>query len=132
MDKDEDIPVFIKEKSMLNEAFAEKVIRFQLPKGVMPKDWKPKKVKILAKGERLAKYFGEDKCGERNVQVSLKLFDCGHFYLKQTLPGSGISPYWTIFEGAWENTEKGLKLTYLIRYTWQDTARQPKLDLNIE
>lgn len=130
--EDSDIPTFIKEKSMLNEAFAEKVVRFRLPNNVFPDPWQPKKVKILARGERVAKYFGEQETSERNVQVSLKLFDCGHFYLKQTLPGSGISPHWTIAEGTWENTEKGLKLTYLIRYTWQDTARQPKLDLNIE
>jgi hypothetical protein len=115
----------------LNEAFAEKVIRFTPPKGVLPKGWKPKKVKILAKGERLAKYFGDDKVGERNVEVSLKLFDCNHFYMKQTLPGSGISPHWTIFEGSWEHTEKGLKLDYLIRYSWQE-SRKPEFDLTIE
>lgn len=131
MNEDSDIPVFIKEKSMLNEAFAEKVIRFQLPKGVMPKKWEPKKVKILAKGDRLAKYFGEDQCGEREVQISLKLFECGHFYLKLTLPGSGISPHWTIFEGTWEHTERGLKLVILIRYSWQ-ICRKPEMDLNIE
>jgi len=131
MDKDSDIPVFIKEKSMLNEAFAEKVIRFTLPRGVMPKNWKPKKVKILAKGDRLAKYFGEDKVGERNVEVSLKLFDCNHFYMKQTLPGSGISPHWTIFEGTWEQTARGLKLEYLIRYSWQE-SRKPEFDLTVE
>lgn len=132
MDRDSDIPVFIKEKSMLNEAFAEKVIRFNMPRGVMPHKWKPKKVKILAKGERLAKYFGDDKVGERNVEVSLKLFDCNHFYMKQTLPGSGISPHWTIFEGTWEYTERGsLKLDYLIRYSWQE-SRKPEFDLTIE
>lgn len=131
MDRDSDIPVFIKEKSMLNEAFAEKVIRFTLPKGVMPAKWKPKKVKILAKGERLAKYFGDDKVGERNVEISLKLFDCNHFYMKQTLPGSGISPHWTIFEGTWEHTERGLKMDYLIRYSWQE-SRKPEFDLTIE
>jgi hypothetical protein len=131
MDKDSDIPVFLKEKSMLNEAFAEKVVRFTLPRGVMPAKWKPKKVKILAKGDKLAKYFGEDKCGERNVEISLKLFDCQHFYMKQTLPGSGISPHWTIFEGAWEQTERGLKLDYLIRYSWQE-SRRPEFDLTVE
>jgi len=120
-----------KEKSTLNEAFAEKVIRFTLPKGVMPPKWKPKKVKILAKGDRVAKYFGEDKCGERNVEVSLKLFECNHFYMKQTLPGSGISPHWTIFEGAWEHTERGLKLEYMIRYSWQE-SRKPEFDLTLE
>jgi hypothetical protein len=131
MNEDKDIPVFIKEKSMLNEAFAEKVIRFQLPKDIMPPKWQPKKVKILAKGERLAKYFGEDKVGERNVEVSLKLFECGHFYMKQTLPGSGISPHWTIFEGTWEHTERGLKIEFLIRYSWQ-VSRKPEFDLSIE
>jgi len=131
LDTDKDIPVFIKEKSMLNEAFAEKVVRFNLPKGIFPKNWQPKKVKILAKGPKVAKYFGEDQCGERQVQISLKLFECGHFYLKQTLPGSGISPHWTIFEGTWVHTDRGLKIEYLIRYSWQ-VSRKPEFDLNIE
>lgn len=131
LDTDKDIPVFIKEKSMLNEAFAEKVVRYNLPRGVFPKNWQPKKVKILAKGPKVAKYFGEDQCGERQVQISLKLFECGHFYLKQTLPGSGISPHWTIFEGTWVHTDRGLKMEYLIRYSWQ-VSRKPEFDLNIE
>lgn len=129
--KDEDIDEFIKAPSMLNEAFAEKVIRFKLPDGLMPKPWQPKKVKILAKGERISKYFGEDQVGTRQVEVSLKLFDCGHFYMKQTLPGSGISPHWVIFEGAWQHTARGLQLDYLIRYSWQ-VSRKPEIDFSIE
>lgn len=129
--KDADIDEFMKAPSMLNEAFAEKVIRFRLPDGLMPKPWQPKKVKILAKGNRISKYFGEDTVGTRQVEVSLKLFDCGHFYMKQTLPGSGISPHWVILEGAWKNTDRGLHLDYFIRYSWQ-ISRKPEIDFSIE
>mmetsp|Transcript_105938 Transcript_105938/g.187574 ORF Transcript_105938/g.187574 Transcript_105938/m.187574 type:complete len:395 (+) Transcript_105938:49-1233(+) len=129
--KDSDIEEFMNAPSMLREAFAEKVIRFKLPDGLMPTPWQPKKVKILAKGERLSKYFGEDQVSTRQVEVSLKLFDCGHFYMKQTLPGSGISPHWVIFEGAWKHTDKGLHLQYLIRYSWQ-VSRKPEIDFSIE
>lgn len=49
----------------------------------------------------------EDTCSTRTVECSLKLFDCNHFYLKQTLPGSGASPHWTIYEGRWRGCVRG-------------------------
>jgi len=127
----EDIKEFLAAPSMMQEAFAEKLIRFKHPGGLMPKKWMPKKVKILAKGNLMAKYFGEDDVGTRNVETSLKLYECGHFYLKQTLPGSGPTPYWTIFEGAWKQTENGLRLQYKIRYSWQTSIKGDK-DVSIE
>jgi len=107
------------------------VIKFNIPNKLMPKKWQPKKVKILAKGNRVSKFFGEDQISTRQVEVSLKLFDCGHFYMKQTLPGSGASPYWVIFEGRWSETDRGLRLEYLLRYSWQ-ASRKPEMEFAIE
>eukprot|EP00435_Cladocopium_sp_Y103_P049878 s354_g15.t1 len=81
--------------------------------------FQPKKTKVLVKGKPCGKFFGECEVSTRTVEFSIKLFDCGHFYMKQTLPGSGASPYWVIFEGTWQTTEKGLAFEYLFRYSWQ-------------
>eukprot|EP00927_Polykrikos_kofoidii_P070670 TRINITY_DN67082_c0_g1_i1.p1 TRINITY_DN67082_c0_g1~~TRINITY_DN67082_c0_g1_i1.p1 ORF type:complete len:393 (+),score=67.28 TRINITY_DN67082_c0_g1_i1:72-1181(+) len=121
--EDKDIPVFVAAKSQINEAFAEKVIKFTVPRGLMPKNWKPKQVKILARGNRISKYFGEDTVGSRQVEVSIKLFDCGHFYVKQSLPGSGAAPYQVIFEGRWQHTAKGFDMDYHLRYTGQASKK---------
>jgi len=129
--EDSDIGVFMAAKSKMNEAFAEKVIKINVPRGMVPTMWVPKKVKILAKGNKTAKYFGEDEVGTRQVEVSLKFFDCGHFYLKQTLPGSGPSPYQIIHEGTWQETNRGFKLKFLLRYTGQ-TSKKSDLDLAIQ
>lgn len=129
--KEEDIGEFMKAPSMMNEFFAEKVFQFRTPDRFVPRIFEPKKMKILAKGRRLCKFFGEDAVSTRNVEISLKLFDCGHFYMKQTLPGSGASPYWVIYEGTWERTDKGFLLDYLLRYSWQKN-QTPKLEFSIE
>ncbi|CAE8715782.1 unnamed protein product, partial [Polarella glacialis] len=115
--EDSDIPKFVAIKCKTR--FEEKVIKFRLPERAVPANFTPKKTKVLCKGTRIAKYFGECEVSTRSVEFSIKLFDCGHFYLKQTLPGSGASPYWVIFEGRYERTEKGLALEYLFRYSWQ-------------
>lgn len=131
MEKDEDIPEFFNAPTMMQDWIAEKLIKLRIPHGVMPKDFQPKKVKILATGPRVAKFFGEDMCSTREVQLSLKLFDCGHFYMKQTLPGSGSSPHWTIFEGKWESTNSGVKLVYLLRYSWT-LSQKPFVEFALE
>lgn len=129
--EDKDIPEFYNAPTMMQEWIAEKVIKVKIPDGIMPKSFVPKKCKILATGEKVAKFFGEDNVSTRTVEASLKIFDCGHFYLKQTLPGSGASPHWTIFEGRWRATERGLKLEYLLRYSWQ-LSRKPYMEFAIE
>lgn len=129
--EDADITEFFNAPNMMQEWIAEKLIRVRIPDGLIPKDFQPKKVKILATGKKLAKFFGEDTCSTRTVECSLKLFDCNHFYLKQTLPGSGASPHWTIYEGRWQATERGLRLDYLLRYSWQ-VARKPPMDFSVE
>jgi len=129
--KDEDIPEFYNAPTMMQEWIAEKVIKVRIPDGLMPKGFQPKKSKILVKGEKIAKFFGEDNVSTRTVENNLKLFDCGHFYMKQTLPGTGASPHWTIFEGTWTPTQRGLRLEYLLRYSWQ-LSRKPYMDFNIE
>lgn len=127
---DDDIPRFLGIKAKTR--FHESVIRFKLPERIVGEDFTPKKNKILAKGKRMAKFFGDCQVSTRQVEFTLKLFDCGHFYLKQTLPGSGASPYWVIFEGRWERTEKGLSLEYLLRYSWQITKGRPSTEFAIE
>lgn len=129
--EDKDIPEFFNAPTMMQEWIAEKVIKLQIPAGLMPENFVPKKSKILARGNKVAKFFGEDNVSTRTVEGHLKLFDCGHFYLKQTLPGSGASPHWTIFEGRWCSTERGLKLEYLLRYSWQ-LSRKPYIEFAVE
>jgi len=129
--EDQDIPEFYNAPTMMQEWIAEKLIKVNIPDGIIPKDFQPKKVKILATGQKLAKFFGEDNVSTRTVECSLKLFDCNHFYLKQTLPGSGASPHWTIFEGRWHATERGMRLEYLLRYSWQ-LSRKPVIEFAVE
>jgi len=86
---------------------------------------------ILTKGNRIAKYFGEDQVGTRQVETTLKLYDCGHFYMKQTLPGSGATPYQIIFEGRLQENDRGIHLEYLLRYTGQ-TSKRADLDLSVQ
>mmetsp|Transcript_91284 Transcript_91284/g.263409 ORF Transcript_91284/g.263409 Transcript_91284/m.263409 type:complete len:366 (+) Transcript_91284:90-1187(+) len=129
--EDADIPEFYNAPNMMQEWIAEKLIKVKIPDGIIPKDFQPKRVKILATGKKLAKFFGEDSCSTRTVESTLKIFDCNHFYLKQTLPGSGASPHWTIYEGRWHATERGLRLEYLIRYSWQ-LSRKPAIDFSVE
>eukprot|EP00931_Biecheleriopsis_adriatica_P058508 TRINITY_DN34859_c0_g1_i1.p1 TRINITY_DN34859_c0_g1~~TRINITY_DN34859_c0_g1_i1.p1 ORF type:complete len:357 (+),score=71.28 TRINITY_DN34859_c0_g1_i1:58-1071(+) len=117
INEDADIPKF--EAIKCKTRFEEKVIKFQLPDRAVPADFVPKKTKILAKGQLFAKFFGECEVSTRTVEFSLKLYDCGHFYMKQALPEAGASPYWVIFEGTWEQTDRGLALEYLFRYSWQ-------------
>lgn len=120
--RDEDIITFMKKKSQ--SRMDEKLIKCQLPERLVPARWQPKKENILITGKQLSKYFGDEPVSTRQVEFSLKLFDCGHFRLKQTLPGSGASPYWVIFEGRWTESPKGFKLEHLFRYPWQNSKRQ--------
>ena len=117
INEDSDIPKFVAIKTKTR--FEEKVIKFRLPERAVPPTFQPKKTKVLVKGKLCGKFFGECEVSTRSVEFSIKLYDCGHFYMKQTLPGSGASPYWVIFEGRWEATEKGLAFEYLFRYAWQ-------------
>lgn len=131
LNKDEDIKEFYAAPTVMQEWLAEKVIKVKIPRGIVPREFEPKKVKILATGARIAKFFGEDTVSTRQVECSLKLFDCGAFYMKQTLPGSGPSPHWTVFEGKWHQTPKGIRLEYCLRYSWQ-TSRKPDMEFSLE
>lgn len=114
---DEDIPKFLAIEPKTR--FEDKVLKFRVPERIVPSSFVPKKTKILPKGNLWAKFFGECQVSVRVVEFTLKLYDCGHFYMKQALPDSGASPYWVIFEGCWERTEKGIQLEHLFRYSWQ-------------
>mmetsp|Transcript_10195 Transcript_10195/g.21585 ORF Transcript_10195/g.21585 Transcript_10195/m.21585 type:complete len:323 (-) Transcript_10195:165-1133(-) len=125
--EDEDLTKWLKTESKTYE----KLIKAKVPPRLLPKDWQPKKMMILGKGNLIAKYFGDEEVSTRTVQFTLKILDCGHFRLKQTLPGSGASPYFVIFEGTWERTSKGYQLEFKIRYPFQK-ARKSEFDLAFE
>lgn len=125
-----DIPKFVAIKTKTR--FEEKVIKFRLPERAVPATFQPKKTKVLVKGKPCGKFFGECEVSTRTVEFSIKLFDCGHFYMKQTLPGSGASPYWVIFEGTWQTTERGLAFEYLFRYSWQVAKTRLMPDFALE
>lgn len=109
----------------------EKLIKLKIPKRIIPDAWQPKKDRILCKGEILAKYYGDEEVSTRQVQFTLKLHENGFFRLKQTLPGSGASPYWVIFEGKWSRTSRGFRLEFCVRYPYQK-AKKHEFDLAFE
>lgn len=109
----------------------EKLIKLKIPKRIIADDWAPKKDRILCKGQMLAKYYGDEEVSTRQVQFTLKLHDCGFFRLKQTLPGSGASPYWVIFEGKWARTSRGFRMEFCVRYPYQK-AKKHEFDLAFE
>jgi len=111
----------------------EKLIKVKVPDRLLPKKWQPKKMMILAKSKDnvVAKYFGDEEVSTRQVQFTLKILDCGHFRLKQTLLGSGPSPYWVIFEGKWVRGVRGFKLEFCIRYPFQKNKKD-EFDLAFE
>eukprot|EP00397_Hematodinium_sp_SG-2012_P028887 GEMP01030458.1.p1 GENE.GEMP01030458.1~~GEMP01030458.1.p1 ORF type:complete len:297 (+),score=46.54 GEMP01030458.1:99-989(+) len=94
-----------------------------IPEDIIPKTWRAKKEPVLCRGDRIAKYFGEEAVSTRSVIFSLKLFQSGHFRLKQTLSDSGDS-YWSIFEGPYEQNTERIVLTCILRYNW--TSRGSK------
>jgi len=130
IEQDEDIPKFVAIKTKTR--FEEKVIKFRLPERAVRPEFQPKKTKVLVKGKPCGKFFGECEVSTRTVEFSIKLFDCGHFYMKQTLPGSGASPYWVIFEGTWQPTDRGLAFEYLFRYSWQVAKTRLMPDFALE
>lgn len=111
----------------------EKLIKVKVPPRLLPKRWQPKKMMVLAKSKDniIAKYFGDEEVSTRQVQFTLKVLDCGHFRLKQTLQGSGPSPYWVIFEGKWTKTARGFKLEFCLRYPFQK-GKKDEFDLAFE
>lgn len=109
----------------------EKLIKLKVPPRLMPLDWQPKTNLILGTGSLVAKYYADEEVSERMVQFTMKFLDCGHFRLKQTLPGSGASPFWVIFEGTWTKSDRGYQLEFRIRYPYQK-SRKETFDLAFE
>lgn len=112
---DDDLKIWMKTEPKTYE----KLIKVKIPQRIVPDSWQPKKDRLLVRGEMIAKYFGDEEVSTRQVQFTLKFHDCGFFRLKQTLPGSGAHPYWVIFEGKWERTEKGFAMEWCLRYPYQ-------------
>lgn len=122
LEKDEDMSTFLNRESMTNE----KLIKLKIPERILSRQaWKPKKTKVLIRGTRIAKFFAEEQVSTRQVELSLKLFDCGHFHLKQTLQGNEAEPYWVIFEGRWRREDRVYRLTFLLRYAWVPKGEHP-------
>eukprot|EP00413_Alexandrium_margalefii_P030321 CAMPEP_0204562936 /NCGR_PEP_ID=MMETSP0661-20131031/34024_1 /ASSEMBLY_ACC=CAM_ASM_000606 /TAXON_ID=109239 /ORGANISM="Alexandrium margalefi, Strain AMGDE01CS-322" /LENGTH=250 /DNA_ID=CAMNT_0051570449 /DNA_START=101 /DNA_END=849 /DNA_ORIENTATION=+ len=103
----------------------EKLIKVKVPNRLLPKSWLPKKMMVLTKSKDniIAQYYGDEEVSTRQVQFTLKILDCGHFRLKQTLGGSGPSPFWMIFEGKWAKTVRGFRLEFCIRYPFQKNKK---------
>mmetsp|Transcript_20024 Transcript_20024/g.45611 ORF Transcript_20024/g.45611 Transcript_20024/m.45611 type:complete len:304 (+) Transcript_20024:149-1060(+) len=111
----------------------EKLIKVKVPDRLLPKNWQPKKMMVLTrrKDNVIARYFADEEVSTRQVQFTLKILECGHFRLKQTLQGSGPSPYWVIFEGKWTRSSRGYKLEFCIRYPFQKNKKD-EFDLAFE
>lgn len=126
---EEDLKKWLKTESKTYEKF----IKIKVPDRLLPKRWEPKKMMVLTPSKKnvLAQYFGDEEVSTRQVQLTLKILDCGHFRLKQTLQGSGPSPYWVIFEGRWKRTPRGFRLEFCIRYPFQK-SRKNEFDLAFE
>jgi len=111
----------------------EKLIKVKVPDRLLPRNWQPKKMMVVArrKDNVIARFYGDEEVSTRQVQFTMKILDCGHFRLKQTLGGSGPSPYWVIFEGKWTRTNRGFKLEFGIRYPFQKNKKD-EFDLAFE
>lgn len=96
----------------------EKVLRVTCPPRVLPLAFKPGEAPILAKGKRTASFDGDGRADARVVDFQLRIFDCGHFYMKQSLGAAHASstPYWVIFEGRWRRSVRGYRLEFFFRY----------------
>mmetsp|Transcript_53594 Transcript_53594/g.135360 ORF Transcript_53594/g.135360 Transcript_53594/m.135360 type:complete len:329 (+) Transcript_53594:61-1047(+) len=100
-----------------------KVIKAELPERIASELRRPRKLALLAGGHQLAKYTGEAD----GRDFSLKVFDCGHFRVKEAL-ASGSSPSSSrgaVFEGRWDKTAKGVRLELLLRQVEQQSRRRP-------
>jgi len=104
------------------DSTSSRVLRVEVPGRVLSALRQPRKVALLASGKQLLKYCGEVK--GFNVDFALKLFDCGHFHIKETVGGSSAGPRGAIFEGRWEKGAQGLRLEYLLRYPCQQNRRR--------
>jgi len=96
----------------------DKVLSVHAPQRVLPVAFRPGEAPILAKGRRTDSFDGDGRADARLVDFQLRFFSCGHFYMKQSLNGSGSAsnPYWVITEGRWRRSVRGYRLTFHFRY----------------
>jgi len=95
-----------------------RLIRVALPRRVLPPAFNPGEAPILAKGKRLHAFDGDGRSDAKALEFALRLFECGHFYMKQSYNNSLTSdtPNWYIFEGHWRQSARGFQLEILFRY----------------
>lgn len=104
-----------------------RLLRVVLPRRVLPPAFNPGEAPILAKGKRVHAFDGDGRSDTRELDFALRLFDCGHFYMKQSYNSSLASdtPNWYIFEGTWRRSARGFQLTMNFRYPRpRDTAQE--------
>lgn len=107
---------------------ASRVVSVDLPQRVLEDLRQPRKVALLATGRQTAKYCGEVQ--GFNADLALKIFDCGHFHIKESVGGSSAGLRGSIFEGRWEQDEAGLRLDFLLRYPCQQ-VRATRRDMQV-
>mmetsp|Transcript_15390 Transcript_15390/g.43691 ORF Transcript_15390/g.43691 Transcript_15390/m.43691 type:complete len:338 (-) Transcript_15390:74-1087(-) len=96
-----------------------KVIRTELPARIAAVLRRPRALALLATGRQVSKFAGELEGG--GSEFSLRLFDCGHFRIKETAQGS---PGVGVWEGKWEETSTSVKLQLLLHSQEQQQARR--------
>lgn len=96
----------------------DKVLQVTVPQRVLPTSFKPGEAPILAVGTLTGSFDGDGRADARVVDFQLRIFDCGHFYMKQSLSSSQSqsTPYWMIFEGRWRRSVRGYRLEFFFRY----------------
>jgi len=95
-----------------------KLLKVRVPRKVLPETFRPGEAPILSHGKVTAAFDGDGRADQRTIDFQLRIFDCGHFYMKQSLrsTNSGMPPNWVIFEGRWRRSERGYRLEIFLRY----------------
>jgi len=111
-----------------------RVIKAELPERITSELRRPRKLALLANGRQLAKYNGE--ADGHNLDFSMKIFDCGHFRIKEGSGGGGTSSSsrgaaGVVFEGRWEKAAQGIRLELLLRSAEQPARRRPSDTANV-
>lgn len=103
------------------DTVSSKVIRAEVPERIVSELRRPRKLALLAGGHQIAKYTGEAE--GRDIDFTLKVFDCGHFRIKET-SSSSPSSRGAFFEGRWDKAAKGVRLELLLRCVEQQSRRR--------
>lgn len=114
----EDIPEDIEDEALPSH-LRQKILKVYVPQRLLPVAFRPGEAPILASGKRTGAFDGDGTSDRRTVDFQLRIFDCGHFYMKQSVSNSTSSanPLWAIFEGRCTRSMRGYRLETLFRYS---------------